>query len=86
MNQFIDVFYVPNEDPRKPYHCFIWRSGRIVDASQHKHLASVAEWCRRRDLPVRAGEARVRTELRTHGIAAQVIVAAGAGVAMVNER
>jgi hypothetical protein len=65
---------MPNDDPRTPYHGYIWQAGRIVGEGKHRTISHLAEWCRQQNLPVRAHEPVLREELRKQRIEAYSIV------------
>ncbi len=71
MSKFIDVFYLPDLDMQAPYRCFIWQSGDIVDAMEHRSLAAMAQWCKEQDTVVRVYDTKVREELLAYGIDVQ---------------
>jgi hypothetical protein len=75
MSIFIDVFYMPNEDPRMPYHGYIWQAGRLINTTRHRDVATLVTWCKQQDLPVRVHEPSLRTQLRNLGVNASGIVA-----------
>jgi hypothetical protein len=65
---------MPNDDPRTPYHGYVWQAGRIIGEGKYRSVVRLADWCRQQNLPVRVHAPVLREELRKQGIEAYSIV------------
>jgi hypothetical protein len=67
MRNFIDISMSPS-DRERPYLVFVFEDGSIVGVTRHARLDAVADYCKRRALPVISSEPIVRAELYKYGI------------------
>ncbi len=68
MSQCIDVFYSPGQRAYSYVTFVIDENGAVITSRTHKDIGTVAEWCKRQNLPARTNTARIQTELRNHGV------------------
>jgi hypothetical protein len=67
MLDFIDISLL-SSSPEKPYHVLRFRGGAVIEMSRHSSIDSLADYCRRHDLPALTGSLYVRDKLEARGI------------------
>jgi hypothetical protein len=67
MLNFIDISLL-SSSPDKPYHVLRFRGGAVVEMSRHSSIDSLADYCKKHDVPALTGSLHVRDELEARGI------------------
>ncbi len=67
MRSFIELSRSASE-PERPYLAFVFEQGSITSVARHADIAAVADWCKRRGLPVVTIDPQLRAEMRAYGI------------------
>lgn len=68
MSKCIDVFYTPNRRAYTYITFVIDDNGAVITSRTHQEIETVAEWCKRQQLPARSNSDLVQEELRQYGV------------------